>query len=51
MFKGVTEKLKSLRDSVFTLEININHIVLSLHPKNVLTMLFASRFGAVNSVR
>ncbi len=54
LLKGVTGKfgkLKSVRDTVLTLEININHIVLLLNPKNVLSVLFASRFVAVNSVR
>lgn len=54
LFKGVTGKfgkLKSVRDDVLTLEININHIVLFLNPKNVFSVLFARKFLAVTSVR
>lgn len=54
LFKGVTRKfgkLKSIRDSVLTLEININRIVLLLNPKNVLSVLFSSRFLVFNRVR
>lgn len=54
LLKVVTQKfgrLKSVRSSVLTLDINMNRIVLLLNPRNVLSVLFASRFQAISNVR